>query len=332
MKILFIFTGGTIGSTLTGGVISTDEKKPYKIVSAYKEKFGIDFEYDTLEPYTELSENNTGAHLSMLTKCVKDNLKKGYDGIIVTHGTDTLQYTSAAIGYAIGSDTVPVCIVSANRPIDNEKSNGLDNLHGAVRFIECKGGKGAFTVYRNDEEDEIFVHRATRLLAGVAFSDFIGSIYRKHYGYFDREYNFIKNEKYKQADDETAPLDFSLLDDESKKIAVLPSYTGASYPHIPRRVRYIIINTYHSGTLNTKSSYARKFFIKMKRRKVSVFASGIGDGAEYASATEFSRLGIIGVKDISPVSLYIKLWALSSNKRDVKNEIALSLSGDVYVK
>ena len=63
MKLLFIFTGGTIGSTLHGDVISTDGDKSRKIIETYREKFGIGFEYDAVEPYTALSENNTGTDL-----------------------------------------------------------------------------------------------------------------------------------------------------------------------------------------------------------------------------------------------------------------------------
>ena len=67
MKLLFIFTGGTIGSTMHGDVISPDGTKSRKIIEAYRDKFGIDFEYDTVEPYTELSENNTGRNIRILT-------------------------------------------------------------------------------------------------------------------------------------------------------------------------------------------------------------------------------------------------------------------------
>ena len=152
MKILFVFTGGTIGSTQIGEVISTDRGKPYAIISAYAKKYGISFDYDTVEPYTELSENNTGEHIRLLAECVRARAH-AYDGVIVTHGTDTLQYTAAALGYALGLDAPPVCVVAANRPIEREDSNGLDNLHGAISFIKNGGGKGAFVVYRNGKRD-----------------------------------------------------------------------------------------------------------------------------------------------------------------------------------
>ena len=240
MKLLFIFTGGTIGSTCHENIISTDEAKPKKILEAYQKRFGIDFEYDIEEPYTELSENNTGEHIRMLTECVRTNIKRGFDGIIVTHGTDTLQYSAAAIGYSVGLDSIPVCIVSANRPIENEKSNALDNLHGAIELIKNGYGNGSFVVYRNDGEKTTKIHRSTRLLAGKAFSDEVVSIYDSSYGYFDCNFNFIKNEEYEEKSDIINTLDFFNIRESSDNILVIPSYPGMSYPKLDKKTKYII--------------------------------------------------------------------------------------------
>ena len=91
MKLLFIFTGGTIGSTLREHVMSAGESKAYAIINAYEKRYGISFDYDIDEPYVELSENNTGRHIRTLCEAVRRGLCGGYDGIIVTHGSDTLQ-------------------------------------------------------------------------------------------------------------------------------------------------------------------------------------------------------------------------------------------------
>ena len=329
MKLLFIFTGGTIGSTLHGDVISTDGAKSRKILQAYREKFGIDFEYDTEEPYTELSENNTGNNIRILTECVRENLRKGYDGIIVTHGTDTLQYSSAAIGYSIGLDTVPVCVISANRPIEHKKSNGLYNLHGAIKFIESGCGRGAFTVYKNDGERKIKVHRATRLLAGKAFSDEVSSVFDSIYGYFDGNMNFIKNRAYKEQKDIVPPFDTKNLCESADGIVMLPSYPGMPYPSLDGNTRCVIMNSYHSGTVNTKSDAALTFFRKASAHGVTVFITGITDGPEYESATLFSELGVIELKNISPVSAYIKLWMALSSGREPTDIMSKSLSGDI---
>ncbi len=328
MKILFVFTGGTIGSTLSDGVISTERGKAYKIIEEYKKRCGIGFEYDILEPYTELSENNTGDTVRTLCECVRENASRGYDGMIVTHGTDTLAYSSAALGYALGLDTIPVCIVSSNRPIEHERANALDNLHGAVRFIEGGYGRGVFTVYKNDGSDMVKVHRATRLLGPKAYSDEVDSIYGEEYGYFDASFNYRANDRYTERPDGISPLDPLRLSESSKSILVISAYPGMCYPEPSEKVRYVVVNTFHSGTLDTKSERARSFYNKCAERGITVLASGVSKGPDYASAREFTELSIRELTDISPVAAYVKLWMLSSAEPD-SDVLLTPLSGDI---
>ena len=329
MKLLFIFTGGTIGSTLSGEVISTESGKAYRIIEAYRERFGIDFEYGMLEPYTELSENNTGDTIRALCECVGENASRGWDGIIVTHGTDTLAYSSAALGYTLGIDSVPVCVVSSNRPIEHERANALDNLHGAVRFIEGGHGRGVFCVYRNDDSDIVQVHRATRLLGPKAYSDEVSSVYGEAYGNFDRDFNYRENKSYVESPDAMAKLPPTFLHDSSESIRVLCAYPGMQYPELSENVKYVVINTYHSGTIDTKSDRARRFFSKCAERGVRVYATGVSKGPDYESAREFFALSIKALTDLSPVAAYVKLWMLDSLELDTEKYMLTSLSGDV---
>lgn len=329
MKILFVFTGGTIGSTLTrDNVIATDSEKAYKIIKAYAKQYDLDFYYDIVEPYTELSENNTGDHIRMLTECVKSKLDMGYDGIIVTHGTDTLQYSAAALGYSIGCDSIPICLVSANRPIEHPKSNALCNLHGAICFIKSGAGRGVFVPYRNDNSDTVRVHRSTRLIGTKTFSDDVSSVFGCVYGKFDNEFNFIKNSKYAEQNDEMPTLDFSALSTHSNGIMVMFPYPGMIYPNLDESVKYILFNTYHSGTINTSSTSAKKFFAAAKEKDIKIYATGVTNGPEYESASLFNELGIIPLKNISPVAAYVKLWILSQSKQNTEN-LMFSLSGDI---
>lgn len=329
MKLLFVFTGGTIGSTQKGNVISADSDKPYKLIKAYDEKYRIDFDYDVIEPYTELSENNTGWHISRLVECIKQNLNKNYDGIIVTHGTDTLQYTAAAVGYSFGVSSLPICLIAANAPIESESSNALDNMRGAISFIRGKGGNGVFVSYKNSNSNVVKIHRATRLLASKAYSDELFSALEMPYGYFDTDFIFVKNENYKERDDEQSVLDALQLGEQSEEIAVISAYTGMSYPRLSSKVKYVIFNTYHSGTLNTKSQSAIEFFCDARARGIKVYASGIYDGPHYSSAEEFLSLGIEPIKNISPIAAYIKLWLISSMGKNPDRLLNKSLCGDM---
>ena len=151
MNILVIFTGGTIGSAVSDGWISPSDDMKYLLLEKYREKTGDDIEFDTLNPYTILSENLTAEYLNMLTDCVKKNISL-YDGIIVAHGSDTLQYTAAALSLVLGNDIVPVMLVSSNYPLEDERANGTDNFIAATEFITAKAGKGVFISYKNKNE------------------------------------------------------------------------------------------------------------------------------------------------------------------------------------
>ena len=98
MKILVIFTGGTIGCVRKGEVLSPDNEQKYMLTQMYLDKYG-NVDFDTAEPYTVLSENLEGGHMNLLADCLQSYDLNSYDGIVVTHGTDTLQYTSAFLAY-----------------------------------------------------------------------------------------------------------------------------------------------------------------------------------------------------------------------------------------
>lgn len=146
MKILVVFTGGTIGSCYNDGVISPDSNTRYKLIEMYKQNGGC-AEFDAISPYTVLSENLNGEYFNLLYNSVKENINN-YDGIIVTHGTDTLQYTSAVLSYMFGFCNTPIVLVSANYPLESEKSNGLENFSAAVDFIKSGNNKGVFVAYK----------------------------------------------------------------------------------------------------------------------------------------------------------------------------------------
>ncbi len=334
MKILFVFTGGTIGSTLDKGsnVLSVDAQKSYKIIDAYKKRYQIDFDYDVVEPLSVLSENSTGDTIRKVCSCVQENITKGYDGIIVTHGTDTLQYTASALGYTVGINSVPVCLVSSNKPIESKESNALDNLHGAITFIKNSLGKGAFVIYRNSSEKEVKVHRSTRLLAGKAYSDEVSSVYGYEYGYFDDKFNYVQNDDFMEFDDEIKPLCADSLTESADEILVLNPYPGMVYPEIGDNVKYILLNTYHSGTINTKSEKARAFFEKASIKGVKVYATGISRGSRYESAVLFEELNIIPLKEIAPISAYVKLWFIACSLKGAEDLIHKPLSGDIVVR
>lgn len=69
-----------------------------------------------------------------------------YDGFVITHGTDTLAYTSAALFYMIQNSRKPIVITGAQRPISISETDARRNLINAIRF-SCQGIGGVFVVF-----------------------------------------------------------------------------------------------------------------------------------------------------------------------------------------
>lgn len=324
MKILFVFTGGTIGSTYDGNYISTDNKKPYALIDAYTKAHNVDFDYDIVEPYTELSENNTGAHIKALIETVKANIDN-YDGIIVTHGTDTLQYSAAALSYALGLSSKPIALVSSNFPLENPKANAIPNLFGAISAIKL-GVKGTFVPYQNPGE-EIVIHRGTRLLANDVFSDKFYSVMNRYYAVVKEDGSLVLNDVYKEHEDSLdAPT--AEIGEQCTYVARVAPYPGMLYPEIPDCVKFVLIDSYHSGTINTKSEQAKAFFEKIKNKKV--FLTGMLKKISYDSTKVYDSFGIIPIdKRITPISAYVKLW-LYGDTLNPEEYLSSSRGGDIF--
>ena len=330
MKILVIFTGGTIGSTLTDGYISTDKSKQYKLIELYEKIKKRDVTFDTISPYETLSENITCKELYTLVKTIKNELNNDYDGIIVTHGTDTLQYTAATLSYTLGCSTIPVVLVSSNYVLEDKRANGLDNFYYAVEFICSKKGKGVFVSYQNTG-DVLKIHRASRLLEHPVYSDDVDSLDGIIYGSFKGD-NFIINPEYMTNCIESEDITFDIpSDNQLSDIMIIRPFPGMTYPAIDKNIKGILHHTYHSGTICSKTPGIKEFADKASYYNIPVFVTGINKGADYESTKIYEDLGFHKLPYATPISMYIKLWLTVNNGLPVVETMNKCISEDIIM-
>lgn len=326
MNILVIFTGGSIGSSAAeDGYLSPDASKGYRLLDMYSQLSGEQVEFDTDEPFRMLSENMTAIHIATLIGCVKRHLEEGYDGIIVTHGTDTIQYMAAALGYALGNSCAPVVLVSSNYILDDSRSNGLANFASAADFISRGCDTGVFVAYRNYGEG-VTIHRATRLMEHRAYSDQLYSIRNSWYGRFTNGV-FEKNPDYQEFPDDTCCLDWENPEYGTRVLWIKP-YVGMCYPQIPEKTQAVLLGSYHSGTVNTDSQELEAFAAEAYEKNIPIFLTGAEKGIGYESTKKFQQLGIQKLPVTAPVAAYVKLSMLLSQKKDPVNILPYSLGGD----
>lgn len=307
MKILVVFTGGTIGSTNADGVISPDKANSFKLLNMYS-KIDNSVEFVSAQPYNILSENVCFDNMVALCDCIKSYDLSDFDGVIVTHGTDTLQYSSAYLSYYFGLCKTPIVVVSANYPLEDSRSNGLDNFCAAVNFIKAKQGRGVFVSYTNLNENSK-IHRASRALPHLPYSDLVFSIRDEIYGELHGN-EFVANKSYADKNDE---LDFSEVDCNSEVLYIRP-FVGMSFPEITENTKAILLEGYHSGTLNTSGDALQNFCKKADEKGVMVFLTGSCQGFNYESKDLFDELKINVLPPASPIAMYVKLSMLSKDK------------------
>ena len=164
-NLSLLSTGGTISSKIdyrTGGVMAALTAK--ELNDSIPELTRI-ANIDPEVVLSEYSENIKPEHWSLIARKVANNILSGkYDGIIVSHGTDTMHYTSAALSFALQNLPIPVVLVGAQRSSDRPSSDASLNLIGACTFATRSKFSGVFVAMHYSISDEVIAcHIGTRV-------------------------------------------------------------------------------------------------------------------------------------------------------------------------
>lgn len=329
-KILVIHSGGTISCQKTNGTLSPSADISYVFKELAKKYPKLSFSQRRLKPF--LSEYLDGAHISRLVKEVRHSLEgQKYSGVILTHGSDTLCYTAAALSLVLGTNTVPVVTVCADLPISEPLSSGRVNLDAATALILSGEASGVFSVYR-ESESVATVHRGSRMLRHRAYEVPLSSA-DEIYGKIDLSAPvnkaLIKNPYYSEREDEMQlnPTRLKRLSPVSH-ITVSP---GMNFPAPPRSCKAVILGSYHSGTIDTSNPQLVKFTKICKKRGIALFVDGTGANADYESMTKYTTLGITRLPPLcSPAAMYMKLWLLiAQGEKNLHQALCKSVGADI---
>ena len=163
-KVLLLSTGGTIASKVdyrTGGV--TPALSATELNAAVPELADI-ANIDAEVLFSEYSENLVPQHWKKIAEKLDTYAKSDYKGIVIAHGTDTMQYTAAFLSFALAGYPIPIALVGSQRSSDRPSSDAAINLISAVRFVVQENTRGVFVVMHHNESDDLAVcHMGTRV-------------------------------------------------------------------------------------------------------------------------------------------------------------------------
>lgn len=135
-RILMIATGGTIASKNTGKGL-TPVISPRELLEFVPEIAQM-CDVETVQPFNLDSTNVYYPHWLEIARLVRENYAK-YDGFVVTHGTDTMAYTAAALSYLIQNSAKPVVLTGSQKSVYLRDTDARGNLADA--FAYCTDDK-----------------------------------------------------------------------------------------------------------------------------------------------------------------------------------------------
>ena len=135
-KILMLGTGGTIASELTPDGLSP-ELTPAQLLRFVPAVSRL-CQVDCLSLFNLDSTNITPAHWLRTAAAIREHYED-YDGFVISHGTDTMAYTAAALSYLVQGADKPIMLTGAQKPINYDSTDSKLNLTDA--FVCAASGQ-----------------------------------------------------------------------------------------------------------------------------------------------------------------------------------------------
>ena len=129
-RILMLATGGTIATLDKGHGLSpaiTSEE-----ILSHVPAVGELCQVEAVQLMNLDSTNIGPAHWLQMARCLREHYGR-YDGFVLTHGTDTMAYTAAALSYLVQGSPKPIVLTGAQKPIGFDSTDSKTNLADAFR-------------------------------------------------------------------------------------------------------------------------------------------------------------------------------------------------------
>jgi len=329
--IAILHTGGTIASKLdyrTGATVPVFTAE--EMVEMFPELTQI-ANIRAKIVFQMFSEDMEPEHWSAIAdKAYKELTEEGCDGIIITHGTDTMHYTAPALAFALRDLPVPVVLVGAQRSSDRPSSDAGFNLICAARFIAQTDWSGvAICMHAAPDDSECWVLPATRTRKmHTSRRDTFRPINAEPIAKINYSLNSIKMlaKKYAKKDLARIPKLYKDFDRNVALIKMRPGFRAEELDYYASHMRGLVIEgtglghapINHRDDLTSGHPYLLKKLEQFAKKSPVYMASQCVYGRVNLNVYSTGRdLKAAGVKEafMLPETAMVKLmWALGQTK------------------
>ena len=333
-KVAFIGTGGTIASFVdyrTGGVFPAMDAAG--IVSLVPEIASI-CRLEGRNLFSIFSENLGSDQWKALAVEAAERLNEGYSGVLISHGTDTMSYTAAALSFMLSNLTGPVVLVGAQRSPDRPSFDGYMNLAAAARVASSTDiGEVVVVMHASSSDRGCHVHRGTKVRKmHSSRRDAFKSINSEPIAYVDGEVSFISD--YRRASAGKVRAD-TRMEDDVALVQFYPDLKREDFLTWTRGKKGIVVAGTGLGHVSTGvvGAIAKRVSEDVPVVVTTQCLGGAVDLNVYATGRDLIKAGAIDGGDMLPEVAYVKLrhvlarhHTMSAVKGAMKRNIAGELN------
>jgi glutamyl-tRNA(Gln) amidotransferase subunit D len=336
-NVTLLGTGGTIASRLdyrTGAVIPAFT--PGELYGAVPELAEL-CNLKTLKLFGIFSENMGPEQYIAIAKTIDEEIKKGVDGIIIGHGTDTMHHTAASLAFMVQNPPIPIVMVGSQRSSDRPSSDAALNLRCAT-YAAAYGEIAEVMVcmFGPTSDKYNLLHRGTR----------VRKMHSSHRDTFrtigdiplatvtPEGVNLLREDFNKRRENRDVKIDTSF----EEKVTLM-----YYYPNMKPDIIDAIADLGYKGLVIAGTGLGhvnRPLFDSLKRahnKGMHVYMTvqtlwGYVHMYVYDTGRDLMELGVIPAENMIPEVAYIKLcWALgqTQDKEKVKEIMLTPIAGEI---
>ena len=340
-NIGLIITGGTIASKLdpkTGGVKHLTDVNEF--ARFYPKLFDIVNVKKIEVPFMTASESMTSEHWIKIAEVAKDMLNNSdIEGIVVTHGTDFLHYTSAALSFMLKDLNKPVVLTYSQRSIDRASSDADMNLVCAAHMAISECAEVMLVGHGSINDDFCYAMSGSKVRKmHSSRRDAFKVVNDKPFAkvFPDGKIEFLREYRPRNKGDVKLDVEFS------DKVALVKFYPGQSpdiLDYYALKYKGIVIEA--SGLGHLPVSEAEHSWIPALKKHIrnglvvcaaSQTVFGRLDPLVYSNGRELVEAGVIFLDDMLAETAFVKLgWVLGHHgwKKYVKGKMLENVCGEI---
>lgn len=328
--VSLISTGGTIASTVdyrTGAVTARFDAED--VLRAVPDLAGR-ANYRGRVVANILSENMTPDVWQDLAQAVYEEIEAGADGVVVMHGTDTMQYTASALAFMLDTP-VPVVFTGSQRSADRPSSDNVMNAVCAVEAALSDCAEVLVCMHASENDTTCALHRATRVRKNhTSRRDAFETIGNEPLGTVDYATETVT---FRRSHDERGVTTLDIAPDLETEVELVKSTPGMSeaFLDVCDGKAGVVIEGTGLGHVNT--GHIDRIEQLIEDDTTVVITSQCLDGRVcdrvYDTGRDLLDAGVIEGENILPGTAVVKLMWTLANSSSVRETMRTSLADEV---